>query len=94
MTRMREAYNPGFSSSIQSDKHNLCHSPDGERQRQWERRNLVKSIWRCLLQVPHQGQADHDDADNDSVNNEDLQAVGLKIPDQPCDRGVSNDRGN
>ena len=46
MTRMKEPYNSGFSGSIQSDKHYLCHRARRERQRQWRRQN---SYCRCHM---------------------------------------------
>jgi hypothetical protein len=41
-------------SSIQNDKHYLCHQPGRERQHQWQRQKLVESSLCRLLQVPHQ----------------------------------------
>jgi hypothetical protein len=45
-----------------------------------------------LLQMPGVRERNHDDPEYDSVNDEDLQGIGLKITDQPRNRGVSDDR--
>ena len=47
-----------------------------------------------LLQTPHQGETDHNHTHNDAINNEDLQAVGLKITNQPGNGDVSDNRRN
>ena len=36
-----------------------------------------------VLQMPHQGQTDHNHTHHDAINNEDFQAVGLQISNQP-----------
>ena len=91
MTRMREPHNSRFSASIQNDKHYLCHQAGGEHEYRWHRQDPVDSLL-PLLEVPHPRQTDHNHADHDAINNENPQAIGLKVPNQPGNRSISNDR--
>src|SRR5579864_4953083 len=47
-----------------------------------------------LLQVPHECQANHDHAHNHAINNEDFQAIGLEISNEPSNGSISNNRRN
>src|SRR5208282_649309 len=48
----------------------------------------------CLLQMPHIRQDDHNGAGHDAVHNENAQAVGLQVANQPGNRSVTDNRGN
>ena len=73
-------------SSIQNDKHHLCGHLGSSA-------THVVSFVR-LLQMPHQGETDHNHTYHDPINDEDLQAVGLKVANQPGNRDISHNRGN
>src|SRR5579872_6834575 len=47
-----------------------------------------------LLQMPHQGETDHNHTDYYAIDYEYLQAVGLKIANQPGNRDVTHNRRN
>src|ERR1700689_2739691 len=49
---------------------------------------------RQLLKMPHVRQGDHDDANHDTVDDKYPQSIGLQVANEPCDGGVTHDRGN
>lgn len=50
----------------------------------------LRRISACSLQVHRERERNYDDADYDTIDDERAQRVGLKVADQPRDRGVTH----
>src|ERR1700727_1390862 len=67
-----------------------AHSDEARRRcRGWDRAGRS-----CLLEMPQVRQGDHDDAKHEAVDDEHAQSIGLQIPNEPYDGGVTDHRGD
>ena len=89
MTRIREPYNSGFGA-VSRVTNTTCATDRRRTPAPVAHAGLVSDY----LQVPQERETDHNHAHHDAINNEDFQTVGLKISNQPGNRGISNDRRN